>query len=527
MRTRSSNKSKRFSVQEYDYGISSDDEAPPKPSKGRGESDDENFENGGGADDLGDDEHQSGDDEDAEEEEQDDDDHDVLEVVESSNAKAAAAATRGPSNRPKPGPQAAATGDYHEIPPLPKDPRTSRVWDGPLKKWDRFALLTDLLYGPNWDHIRLINRLRNRWRRNPVLPTRGHRDDGGVAAPSWQPEGFEKLQAERFQSWYQGLYLKVTTSIQRSHPLPAKTRSQLLPQPDGDLIALLGPAGRQQSIKFNMGKTISLQEFGGLLDPSEPAEKHSAGWMLDVGGIPLAAGWAPIAGKTDQLLALAVVPFADQADQPAPTEKAEAPPSPDESMRVGCVQLWRFPISEDSTGVIRPSRDPPRLASVLSFDWGRPKRLQWCPVPLPAGSATYGLLAVLAGDGMVRILDVRKRAGSDENDVYGARFLSLINLSLSRSLPPPALDASVLTYEQNGSKRPSPLWASLTNTMSTQPAQHGSTSTVSYWAIPTVASACGRSGPVVSCNAMSYTPTTSWTCARRTPRTRTPSPPTP
>ncbi len=433
MRTRSSNKTKRFSVQDYDYGISSDDGGPSVPdgpssrrlqraeladatfeTEPEAPVSDEGVDNQDGDGDVD----MSGDDLDLQ--------IPLPEIkAESHNQRQ--------SRRP-------AQGDdkYHEIPPYPSDVRVTRTYAGPMKRWERFQSLVEVLYGPDLDSLRIIDGLRARWSDRPVLPAKADDYNGGVVRSPWLPDGFEQKQRDYFRAWYDK-YHETSGSVQRSHPVPPKNALKMLPQPDGDLIALVGPAPSQQQVRFSWSHSVCLQASGRPLEPAEAPEKASAGWMFDVGGIPIAAAWANRTGEVDQLLALAVIPHADQMFFGEETVK-----SPEDSKKAGCLQLWQFSFIKDKASIVRPSRDPPRLASVLYFDWGRPQRIQWCPVHLPPGP-TYGLLGLLCDDGRLRVVDVVKKAGQPATTAHGAVLL-----------PPFSTCARPLTPEQSGSIRPWP-----------------------------------------------------------------------
>ncbi|KAK4458270.1 WD40-repeat-containing domain protein [Cladorrhinum samala] len=124
--------------------------------------------------------------------------------------------------------------------------------------------------------------------------------------------------------------------------------------------------------------------------------------MFDVGGIPLALSWAPLTSRTRQVLAVATVPFADQESNPLGEVNMNKT-----AMTNGSVQLWEFMAEEADEGLATPSTKPPRFLGAKCFDWGRPKRLQFCPVTMNASDLhnTYGMLAVLCSDGRVRIMD--------------------------------------------------------------------------------------------------------------------------
>ena len=151
---------------------------------------------------------------------------------------------------------------------------------------------------------------------------------------------------------------------------------------------------------------------------------RASGWLLDIGGTVMSMGWAPSDARSAQLLALTIIPFSDQAFYP---DLKKAPRESD--MKEGVVQIWRFEADEDSRRIARPAARQPRLAHALCFSWGRATRLQWCPVPL-TGHDKVGLLAVLCGDGRVRVLEVPDTA-MDSTETFGKCSMGFLGVASS------------------------------------------------------------------------------------------------
>ncbi|OAA58527.1 transcription factor tfiiic complex subunit [Niveomyces insectorum RCEF 264] len=421
-------------------------------------------------------------------------------------------------------------GTVFRIPPYPQENRSARLYAGPLKKWDRFRTLIEILYGPDPQSLAIVDAMRRHWRLYAVLPRRtdthprasegegnGDGDDGdddeesnegGMLLSPWLPNHFEANQIQAYTDWYQEWYQEgrghpdngddtepfSSSSLfsqqaqrQQSHSLSADTGQTYLPHSgsdaNADLLTLLGPLRDdqpQQAVIFRPGQCHALRDPSGrafdedgtgaegAAATAESQEKDDAdgiaGWMLHAGGIVLSMAWAPRTGHVDQLLALAVVPYSDQelrppqksrrqrfsmleeddeedeeeededrdgggdeeegADEEGVDEEgkgaAETGQQTKEARNTskGSIQFWSVSLGAEGARPDAKTARLPHLERVCCFDWGRPKQLQWCPVPLAAAdggdqpASAYGLLAVLTGDGVVRVIDVKK-GGND------------------------------------------------------------------------------------------------------------------
>ena len=395
VRTRRTNKTKRYT--EFAYSPDDDDEdgaAPPGDA--------------GVDDDLSDFEAEHGEDEvsAAEEDlsEAADDPADLNDIASSAGpVRKKAADSRKSLSSSKPSTTPSKHGvDYHQLPPYPLDARIpTRAYTGPLKRGVRSGILRDLMYGPEYSKAKLIWDLYERWFRFAVLPPRHPpQHPEGVLPSPWVPPGFELDQEKLAEKWYGG-YSALSTEKSRSRPLLQKHGERLVPRGQGDLTALLGPVGSQKEFRFRTGMGSALSACGLPLDEPDSPDNTPSGWMVDVGGIVVSLGWAPFKTGDKQILALAVIPHSDQA---TPTED-HATEAEDEKKH-GCLQFWEFTWDRDEAGRLRSSRNPPRFLMAKCFDWGRPRRMQWCPVSLDM-AGLYGTLAVLCGDGRVRVLEVK------------------------------------------------------------------------------------------------------------------------
>ncbi|KAK0642027.1 hypothetical protein B0T16DRAFT_431603 [Cercophora newfieldiana] len=295
---------------------------------------------------------------------------------------------------------------FHDIPHYPLETRiVTRVYAGPLRRYARYSALRDAMYGPEYQRIKIIWDLDNRWRDYPLLPPKLPSDDPqGITPSPWLPAGFELDQQRHAFLWYDNYKIRSPEIQQAHHPIhpDPQTSGHLLPEVKGDMALLLGPWDRQVECILSPRSGLLLDPLDVPIESPESASEKASGWIFDVGGIPLALAWAPLSERSAQVLAVASIPFSDQ--EPIQTQVITNPPEKPDT--TGCIQLWEFPCDPSTEGQATPGHSVPRLITASFFDWGRPKRLQWCPVPLDT-SGIYGLLAVLCGDGKARVIEFK------------------------------------------------------------------------------------------------------------------------
>ncbi|KAL2130174.1 hypothetical protein VTI74DRAFT_6806 [Chaetomium olivicolor] len=297
---------------------------------------------------------------------------------------------------------------FHDIPHYPLETRiVTRVYAGPLRRYARYSALRDTMYGPEYERIKVIWDLEIRWADFPVLPPRlPPEDQQGVIPSPWLPRGFERDQKKRASIWYDDFQVNAP-EVQQCHVLQPDEGRCFVPQAEGDIATLVGPWDRQKEFRLGQGSSLSLSPSGLPIDDPDANDGTPSGWMLDVGGIPLAISWAPLTREDIQVLAVASIPFSDQSPHGPGASKAGTPTD-----TTGCIQLWELVPEKHAGRLASPSSQPPRLLGAKCFGWGRPKRLQFCPVPLDS-SGSYGMFAVLCGDGKTRVMDARVIGDTD------------------------------------------------------------------------------------------------------------------
>ncbi|KAF2964989.1 hypothetical protein GQX73_g8591 [Xylaria multiplex] len=300
---------------------------------------------------------------------------------------------------------------FAEVPPYPSDPgqRWTRTYLGPIKRWTRFYELIDWWFGDKSDHRATLDGYLKLWWHNELIPPKLTSQSHLLAAQNgWMPKGFADHQRSKFRQLYNDRLVHQVRKQNSTRIDKDRAFRWFVPQAQGELSLLLGHVSDQKPYRIQYGESISFSDTGHPINNADDEEVVAGGWLLDVGGSPVSMVWAPAQGQVNQLLAIAVTPFSDQAyyqnpkDAPGELEQKE-----------GAIQILSFEAVKDRQGIYRPSRRAPRLARALCFSWGRVSRMQWCPVQLGTEDTTR-LLGVLCVDSKLRIIAVQIVSNSDE-----------------------------------------------------------------------------------------------------------------
>ncbi|KAK1542133.1 hypothetical protein CPAR01_05520 [Colletotrichum paranaense] len=297
------------------------------------------------------------------------------------------------------------------------DGRPTRYYTGELKRGQRIQVL-DFFYGPEAEAVGVASWLLNRWAGYAVLPSKLHDGPAHPVPSPWLGEGFNEDQQRAAKGWFERL--KGTKGIvEAEREMGAIEAEGYRLNPGGHLVTVIGPYQNQQEVEIPPYDSVVLGEMGQVLTKDAGDEQKSSGWMFDVGGMVIGMEWAPRTEGESQILSLAVVPPTDHQMglEDAYNEKK------------GIVQLWELRGQKDGDGVSRPAARPARLARTLCVDWGRVKRLKWCPVPFRE-DGSLGLLALLCGDGQVHVVSV-KEIGDREEDAFTKLENSVVSLGVS------------------------------------------------------------------------------------------------
>ncbi|KAI0533891.1 hypothetical protein GGR58DRAFT_85921 [Xylaria digitata] len=300
---------------------------------------------------------------------------------------------------------------FAEVPPYPSDPgqRWTRTYLGPIKRWTRFYELIDWWFGDKSDHRAILDGYLKLWWHHELIPPKLTSQSRLLAAQNgWMPKGFADHQRSKFRQLYNDRLVHQFRKQNSTRIDKDRAFRWFVPQAQGELSLLLGHVSDQKLYRIQYGESISFSDTGHPISNVDDEEVVAGGWLLDVGGSPVSMAWAPAQGQVNQLLAIAVTPFSDQAyyqnlkDAPGESEQKE-----------GAIQILSFEAVKGRQGIFRPSRRAPGLAQALCFSWGRVSRMQWCPVQLGTEDTTR-LLGVLCVDGKLRIIGIQIASESDE-----------------------------------------------------------------------------------------------------------------
>ncbi|KAJ4155926.1 hypothetical protein LMH87_001148 [Akanthomyces muscarius] len=389
MRTRRSNRTKSYAVEEYHFGDSSAEEDGSAPLHHKTEEQDTNF------------------DEAAPEEEEDDDaaegdgdgDSGVsdagsvdVDTMPARRRAAKSASEKRPQPTPKPaGKTAKLSGGYLEIPlPAQDGSHQPKTYIGPNDRAVRRHHLVSAWYGPDEQRMQTMQALLDRWFQWPVLPPRKPLDESNVPSKGAWLDDYVGREGALAAGWR----ARVEEAMGGRHPLRGLSPAEAAPYrfPMHSMPVLVGNEAREEFL-FVPGGGYAISQAGIPFDHDESDNKEPSGWMFDTGGIVTSMDWAPRQREpTTQLLAVAVMPHADQEVHEFADEAAKM-----QFQSYGTVQLWEVQGEAADSGSATATSLPPRLLTTLCLPHGRARRVQWNPVG--------GHLAVLCADGAVYVFE--------------------------------------------------------------------------------------------------------------------------
>lgn len=304
-----------------------------------------------------------------------------------------------------------------EVQPYPMDPaqKWTRTYVGPVRRWTRLVKLIEYWFGDEPNRKYIFDSFLNLWWDFEILPPKlsWRSQQLEMARNGWMPDTFTQDLEDKSRCWYDR-YLSMRTISEASSLINrAEAFRSFLPQAKGQISVLLGRVSNQKEYHIKQEESIPFTDLGLPVEDGDNEELQNDGWLLDVGGIVLSMGWAPIKGEVNQLLAMAVIPFSDQAFYKDLNDVPKASDS-----KEGTVQIWEIEAGNNYGGNVRPSRSLPKLVHAVCFCWGRVTRMQWCPVPLTKQDQV-GLMAVLCGDGNLMVFEVKRDPKKDSRQVFG------------------------------------------------------------------------------------------------------------
>ncbi|KAL7792102.1 WD40-repeat-containing domain protein [Trichoderma ceciliae] len=404
MRTRRSNRTKRYTLDKYDFLSSGDEEQTQKRRKTTDDND-ENFE-------------AAAEERSAGEDQEDEDDDDVQMNDSASDVNVGEKPPRqrtkqAKASKPSDAGEMVVTG-YLDIELIPPEGQ-HKGYVGPYERGMRGKALARTLYGPQPERINKAHQLLERWNGWTIFPPKVPQDeDEPTDKGFWYPGGLEK-EARLAKQWYTQMSKALPSGDAWSELSPGESEMYRFPQVG--MPVLTGPYEAQQEVSMEPGHCYPLSQSNIPFDKDEDDDKVHTGWMLDVGGLVLGMDWAPRRDKNPrQLLALAIIPQSDQ-DFYNYEEESVKPGFQKQSI----IQIWEFRSTKTDDEFIRPSGEPAILRKTMCLDYGRARRVRWSP--------SCNHIAVLSSDGKVYIADAGDLDGEEEGVFYKLRKpLAVLNL---------------------------------------------------------------------------------------------------
>ncbi|KAI1435299.1 hypothetical protein GGR50DRAFT_334445 [Xylaria sp. CBS 124048] len=417
MKLRQSNRTKRFEPPDYGLGPDNAPRANRADRADRADDSEDEFAAGAATRDGADKEQVAGGQSESGEDDYDENGDDDLDRLDrpghpraSSVAKTKVTAISRSSHRSKRGRVENSEDGFSEAPLYPSDPgqRWTRTYIGPIKRWTRFYELVDWWFGDRPNRRPIMDAFLKLWWQHELIPpkliTKTHLRQ---SQNGWMGSDFAEKQQVLFHQLHDR-GLRHRYRHQKSNRIDSTTAFSRSIPGQSELTVLLGHVTNQKQHRIHYGKAMALSEIGDPLSDADDADTITGGWLVDVAGIPISMAWIPTEGRADQFLAIAIIPFSDQAYY----QNLEDAPKESSEQKEGAIHIFRFQSAEDRRGILRPSRRAPKLAHVLCGPWGRVSRIQWCPVQLTVHDK-FRLLGVLRIDGKLGIIGVGHTLGKD------------------------------------------------------------------------------------------------------------------
>ena len=271
---------------------------------------------------------------------------------------------------------------------------------------------------------------RDKWVFGNILPTR-KADRAGVGGMAHAPvHSFKKRKEEADAGWdwyYDEGGREMFCEGQKVRILNGTDaqpyRFDVTKRPSYKI--LLGPYGLQQPYELAHEQCLNIEN---IERPRGEFSDEKAAWLLNI-SIPVTSlEWAPNQSGENQYLAIST---AEKTPLDPSLPSAFAPTRSSAST----IQIWKFSalLDGDGDGRLNPLIQP-ELVHVICTEWGQVKHFKWCQVPRDfrqAGleiSRPIGLLAIIFGDGLVRVLDIQIHDLEKNSSPYGNIILHDITL---------------------------------------------------------------------------------------------------
>ncbi|KAL9013466.1 MAG: hypothetical protein Q9173_001838 [Seirophora scorigena] len=312
------------------------------------------------------------------------------------------------------------------------------------------------LFGPATQDLIHAARSRDQWSEDVALPRRAN-GSGTRGMRHLFSQTAEKRQVEATEGWnwyfshggrqrFEGMQKSQLLSSEQGMtyiPKPSQTQRTIFMGPYGSQSRFVLPALQSMSIGEAWG---GAPQHGGSEEPKpQPprSQRQKEGWLLHVGTGVRCLEWAPNRAAGTQYLAISTVQPRENGKighlKFSPAFTAQSFPS--------SIQIWSFPTSKRQVHeTLLDADNPPCLKMVICTNWGDPKHLRWCPMPIvpeecdqEEARRSTGLLAGVWSDGHVRVLDIQLKQLAGMQDTQYLRYTS----AAFTAKPPSTLCTSV------------------------------------------------------------------------------------
>ncbi|KAL1311224.1 hypothetical protein AAFC00_001415 [Neodothiora populina] len=269
-----------------------------------------------------------------------------------------------------------------------------------------------------------------KWSAEPTTPSRKATASGfgGFTRSYFLTPDIIKKEATEDWEWYDFDGGKEAfQSGQRSSKLPASEAEEYMPY--NGLPAhtfVMGPYKQQKRFGIPVGTSIDLNEAwvpdasadhntNNMQDPKSLRD----GWIINLGQKVQSLDWAPNHEGSQQFLVVSTIPIVETRTGEVPYKTSSAPAFTAQAPFKSSFQVWEFASAADGRVSIQR---PPRLRKVICTEFGNIKSMKWCPAPRKFDTASQeldlnvGLLAILFGDGSIRVIDVSVSRSTTETE---------------------------------------------------------------------------------------------------------------
>ena len=297
-------------------------------------------------------------------------------------------------------------------------------------------------FGGTEEDILPLLKARDKWFGEFTIPSRqvNNNGTGGMGYSFYQSTAARSLESQQGWDWFfQQGGRSAFYEAQKFERLEPQESKVYLPQPASSQPFLAGVYSRQQLFALEPSQTMSLDL---AYSPANNAKDHTAessvgvsgrrGWLINLGYAVNCLGWAPNQDGPLQYLAVSTIckdlPLSSPSPRgnTIPSQQDIAPAFAPAPLTPASIQLWevkglteRRDVASIDTSVC------PKLRLVICSDWGKVKQFKWCPSLRGSGRGGrmdkmryLGMLAVLYGDGKIRVVDVNCPDASEASTQY-------------------------------------------------------------------------------------------------------------